>query len=446
MRAAFSVLVVLISGVALAGAGDGAFTDGTTAAKAGDIAAAQAAFGRCLDAEPARTDCAWELGWTYWKTGDWQHVVESWERIEKVQPDYPQLAKYLGDARTNRDAKLRLQAILAAPLPPPRPALPADTRVRLRAVGDVMLGTTYPEGFLPPEDGVHSLDAAAPLLRDADLTFGNLEGPLCDHGESTKCAPDATNCYAFRVPTRYGKYLDDAGFDVMSTANNHNGDFGDTCRRENEATLDALGIAWSGAPGSIATIDVHGVSVGLVGFHTSPATNDVNDLATAKALVKLAKATHDLVIVSFHGGAEGSKATHVKQGHEMFLGEDRGDLPTFAHTVIDAGADLVLGHGPHVLRAMELYKGHLIAYSLGNFATYGRFNLTGAMSESVILDVTIDAHGQLVTGKLLPMHQIDKGLSEPDPSGSAIATLRALSAEDFPQTAAKIGEDGTLSP
>lgn len=322
------------------------------------------------------------------------------------------------------------------------PAAPAP--LRLRAVGDMMLGTTVPEGYLPEDDGAHLLDAVAPLLRDADLTFANLEGPLCDIGVTTKCGKGA-NCYAFRSPTRYVKYYVDAGIDLLSTANNHAGDFGDECRRETEKTLDGAGLVWSGAKGSIGRTTVKGRRVALVAFHTSEAVNDVNDLAAAQALVREARAGADIVIVSFHGGAEGSKATRVVDGPEYFLKENRGDLRRFARGVVDAGADVVFGHGPHVLRGMEVYKGHLIAYSLGNFATYGRFNLSGPLGVSVVLEVTLDEAGRFAGGRLLPTMQEGKGIPMPDPSGRGLEAVRQLSALDFPEAGVVVAEDGALS-
>lgn len=322
----------------------------------------------------------------------------------------------------------------------------APAALRLRAVGDVMLGTTVPEGYLPPDDGAHLLEAVAPLLQDAELTFANLEGPLCDHGETSKCRKGGS-CYAFRSPTRYGAYLKAAGIDLGSTANNHAGDFGDVCRRETEATLDALGITWSGAKGSIGvTATAAGVKVALVGFHTSASVNDVNALPEAKALVAKAKALGALVVVSFHGGAEGLGMDRVPRGPEKYLGENRGDLRAFAHGVIDAGADLVLGHGPHVLRGLELYQGHLIAYSLGNFATYGRFTLSGALGVGMVLEVELDARGQFLRGKVLPTQQEGKGVPAVDPSGRAIATVQRLSQLDFPLSAPKIDAEGRITP
>ncbi len=322
----------------------------------------------------------------------------------------------------------------------------ASPALTVRATGDVMLGTEEPPGYLPPKDGAESLADVADWLRDADLTFVNLEGPLCDEGVSHKCKSKGSNtCYAFRSPTRYGAYLVDAGVDVASTANNHAGDFGDSCRRATEKTLDALGIVWSGPKGTVATLERNGLKVALIAFHTSTATNDVNDHATAKALVKQAAAKHDLVLVSFHGGAEGKNADHVMQGKELYLGENRGDLRAFTHAVIDAGADLVIGHGPHVLRGLELYQGRLIAYSLGNFATYGRFNLAGAAGVGCVLHVALAADGAFVSGKILPTVQVEQGIPKKDSAAKAVSILRKLSAADFPKSAPVISETGEIS-
>ncbi len=324
------------------------------------------------------------------------------------------------------------------------PVLGADT-LRIRAVGDVMLGTSVPEGYLPPDDGAHLLDEVAPWLVDADLTFANMEGPLCDSGTSTKCGAGKT-CYAFRSPTRYGQYVKAAGVDLASTANNHGGDFGDACRRETEKTLDALGIAWSGPPGTIGTVEREGRRIGLVAFHTSAGCNDVNQLAPAVELVKKAKAKHDLVIVSFHGGAEGTQATRVIKGVERYLGENRGDLVKFTHAVIDAGADLVLGHGPHVVRALEVYRGRLIAYSLGNFATYGRFNLSGGLGVGMVLEAELGKDGTFVRGKILPTRQEGEGVPKKDAAAKAVTAVKKLTELDYPATGPAIGDDGTLTP
>lgn len=415
---------------------------GVQALETKQAGAAVHSLSACVKAAPARVDCQWQLGWAYSLQNRWAEALAAWTVVERLAPQQPDLASALQQAR----AQAALQARLAAPQTSgARPPPPPDATVRLRAVGDVMMGTDFPEGLLPPDDGAGVLAGVKALLQDADFTFVNLEGPLCDSGTTNKCRKGG-NCYAFRTPTRYGAYLQASGVDVASTANNHSGDFGEACRRETEKALDALGILWSGPPGTVATLERNGLKIGLVAFHTSPACNHLNNTETATALVRSVAESHDLVVVSFHGGAEGSHALHVPAGREMFFGEDRGDLRVFTHAVVDAGADLVLGHGPHVVRGMELYKDRLIAYSMGNFATYGPFNLKGPQGLGLVLEVKLDAMGRFVGGRALPTRQEGKGIPVPDPKGQVLEWLRQLSREDFPSTGVQVAPDGTLSP
>jgi len=340
----------------------------------------------------------------------------------------------------------------------PTPAS-SDT-ITIAAVGDVMLGSTsINDSFLPPSDGRDILKPMTPYLKDADITFGNLEGPMLEGGSSAKCAPPAppapgeepkpVKCFAFRVPTRYGKYLKEAGFDVMSLANNHAGDFGDYGRSSTRKVLDEQGIKYAGsdrASFSTAYLEVKGKKIAVVGFAHNNIVPNLNDLATARQLVMAARKKADIVIVSFHGGAEGEAAQHIPKQTEIFVGEKRGDVYAFAHTVIDAGADLVLGHGPHVMRAMEIYKGHLIDYSMGNFCTYGMFSLNGPQSLSAVFQITIGLDGKFVSAKIIPAKQEGRGGPVPDPSGTVIKKIQSLSAADFPNTAPKITDDGTVLP
>lgn len=398
----------------------------------------------CPADDPGAATCAWEYGWTRWKVQDWKGAADAWRQVQAMDPAYPDLDRFLPQAVAQADALAAAQKVLDQHLAPP--AAPATT-LRIRAVGDVMMGTDFPAGYLPPDGGASAFSAVRSLLTDADVTFANLEGPLCDSGTTEKCKPDSTACYAFRTPTRYAPYLTAAGIDVVSTANNHSGDFGEACRRETEAALDAQGIAWSGPPGTVATVERAGVRVAVVAFHTSNACNWLNDHEAAARLVSKAANSHDVVVVSFHGGAEGASRTHVPDAPELFYNEDRGHLRAFARAVIAAGADLVIGHGPHVLRGLEVVDGHLVAYSLGNFATYGRFNLSGVTGLGAVLDVTLDpATGKLVGGRLLATRQLGEGGPVPDPEGRAIAAVIALSAEDFPETSPRIGRDGTFGP
>ena len=328
---------------------------------------------------------------------------------------------------------------------------PQDKRaLTIAAVGDIMLGSPYPNDTrMPPKDGADLLKNVTPILSAADIAFGNLEGPMTDGGVSSKCSPGSTQCYAFRVPTRYGKYLKAAGFDVMSLANNHAGDFGDRGRTDTRATLDALGIKHAGsarAKYSTTYLDVNGLKVAFIGFAHNSVVPNVNELAAAGRLVREADKNADIVIVSFHGGAEGIGAQHVPNRTEIFAGEARGNLPLFARTVIDAGADLVLGHGPHVMRGMEMYKDRLIAYSLGNFATYGWFRLVGETAMTMILEASLDRDGKFVSGKIHSGKQEGLGIPVLDPKAASVRLVRDLSMADFPATAPKIADDGTITP
>ena len=300
-----------------------------------------------------------------------------------------------------------------------------------------------------------------PILAGADIAFGNLEGPLIDGGTTSKCPtikpveptdtkepPKPIRCFAFRTPTRYGKYLKDAGFDVLSLANNHSLDFGDQGRISTRKVLDSLGIAHAGsdrANHAMTIVEAEGKTIAFVGFAHNAIVPNVNDLTSASKLVRQAKNKADIVVVSFHGGAEGEKAQHVPRAMELYVGEKRGNLPLFARTVVDAGADLVLGHGPHVLRGMEIYKDRLILYSMGNFATYGMFNLKGAQGLTAIFEIKLGPDGKFLAGKIHGGKQLARGIPSLDNSGEAVRKLRTLSQADFPGTAPKIAEDGTIS-
>jgi hypothetical protein len=335
------------------------------------------------------------------------------------------------------------------PTSPPSSTPPSTPpELVLAAVGDVMLGSAFPdESALPPNDGVSLLAEVTPVLREADVAFGNLEGPLADSGTSGKCARSRPgHCYAFRSPTRYARYLAAAGFGVMGLANNHAGDFGPAGRASTRRALDAAGIAHAGEPGDVARLLVKGRRLAVVAFAFSDATLDLRDLAGARRVVAALAAENDLVVVSFHGGAEGAAYQHVPPGDEEFLGEDRGDLRAFARAVVDAGACLVLGHGPHVVRGMEVYRGRLVAYSLGNFATFGSFNLSGPNGLSLVLQVRLGPDGAFLGGRVRPVRQEKPGGPRLDPRGQVIPLLRSLSAEDFGESAVVVEDDGTLRP
>ncbi len=421
-----------------------------------------------------------------------------------------------------------------APAPPPPPTAPNG--ITIAAVGDIMLGTDYPDNVLPDDDGVGFLAGITPILSAADITFGNLEGVLMDGGEAVKrCKPaskrktdvtnkapaptaapapsppdtaanapepqatspaqpdasdlpappteeastgDATNptpgaaaaasantpepaapptaeapptpapagsCFVFRSPTRYANYLHAAGFDVASLANNHAQDFGDAGRDSTMRTLDAVGIRHSGRIGDVAEWTTRGRRFALVAFAPNIGSHQLNDLAGAREIVKQLAARHDIVIVSFHGGGEGEGAAKLPFAHEIYQGEDRGDVVEFAHAVVDAGADLVIGHGPHVLRPLELYHERLIAYSLGNFATYYGISVNGVRGIAAVLVARIAADGRFIDGTINPTVQIRPAGPTLDPQRRAVTLLRNLTNEAFPDGTVVIADNGRVT-
>jgi hypothetical protein len=318
--------------------------------------------------------------------------------------------------------------------------------ISIMAVGDMMQGTNYPgPEYLPPNDGKNLFDPVRSILQSADLTFGNSEGTFLDSGGTVKNCNNPKICYAFRQPERYAKRLAEAGFDVVSVANNHVGDFGDAGRRGSMRALDSAGIYYAGLIQKPYVIfEKGGVKYGFCAFAPNTGTVDINDIDSAKKIVMFLDKQVDIVIVSFHGGAEGESRSHVTREHEIFLGEDRGNVWQFAHAVIDAGADLVFGSGPHVTRAAEVYKDRFIAYSCGNFCTYNRFNLKGICGIAPIVNVKVDRHGKFLCGKIYACKQVGEGGPELDSTNAVINEMIALGKSDFPESSLVIEGDGMM--
>ncbi len=317
----------------------------------------------------------------------------------------------------------------------------------LTAVGDIMMGSTGQRTALPPDDGEGLFQEVSEQLRNGDLVFGNLEGTLSDGEEGGKCREDKSPwCFEFRTPARYVRHLKQNSFNVVNLANNHAWDFGPEGIRNTLETLQGAGIKAAGGT-TLAFFEIRGKRIVVAGFsyQASKYSYSILEIPRAVEIVRQLKANYDLVIVSFHGGAEGRSAQHVADRNEVFLGEKRGNVVRFARSVVEAGADLVLGHGPHVLRAMEVYQGKLIAYSLGNFLTYGLFNLKGPNGISVILKVRLDADsGRFLDGQLVPVRLVNGGLPEIDPEGEGIRIVRRLFEEDLDSRRLTLCENGSL--
>jgi poly-gamma-glutamate capsule biosynthesis protein CapA/YwtB (metallophosphatase superfamily) len=212
--------------------------------------------------------------------------------------------------------------------------------------------------------------------------------------------------------------------------------------------LEGAGLAHTGAEDQITVVEVKGIKVAVVGFSSYAGANKLNDLDQASSVVEKAAGQADLVVVQVHMGAEGSDKTRVKPGNELFFGENRGNPIKFSKAVIDAGADVVIGHGPHVLRGMQFYKGKLIAYSLGNFAGGGKtLSSNGVLKYGAILHVSLTKDGSWAGGKLLSTYMNSAGVPTRDSSNERGRKMVAdLSADDFGDDAAKIGDDGSISP
>lgn len=327
------------------------------------------------------------------------------------------------------------------------PVITNHDTVCIAAVGDIMLGTAYPNtNQLPPDSARNSFSSCLKDLRDADVTFGNLEGTLADTGSARK-KKDQSIAHFFRMPTNYGQVIKDAGFDVLSIANNHIGDFGDSGKVRTVKALESYGFHYAGllsCPSTVFTIN--GVRYGFCAFAPNASVVPILDLKNEARLISDLKQRCDILIVSFHGGAEGAAFEHVPFQCESYVGEKRGDVHLFAHTAIDAGADLVLGNGPHVSRAMENYKNRLIAYSLGNFCTYKDVSVSGVCGLAPLLKVRLNKKGEFLDGRIIAFKQTHADGLVRDTLNKVVARIKNLTETDFPASGLKISNDGMIVP
>jgi poly-gamma-glutamate capsule biosynthesis protein CapA/YwtB (metallophosphatase superfamily) len=352
------------------------------------------------------------------------------------------------------------------PTPTPSPALapvPANlaqspvaaksqVAITINAVGDMIPGSNFPGRALPNQPG-EQLDAEReflfgnikPFFGDADLLFGNFESTLTDYPDPAKDTSRGMT-FAFRTPPVYAQMLKQLGFNVLNIANNHSFDFGDQGFADTFANIEQAGMKAVGKKGQILYMTVNNIPIAFIGFSFLPDHNSMQDLATAGALVREAKKQAKIVVVSVHAGAEGTDETHVSNRTEYFFGEDRGNVVQFAHTVIDNGADLVLGHSPHVPRAVELYQNKLIAYSLGNFIGYRTLSTVGTLGDSLILKVQMDAKGNFVGGRIIPVALDSNGIPKLDDYFQSVVLIRNLTKADFPQTPITIDDMGYIIP
>jgi len=336
----------------------------------------------------------------------------------------------------------------------PQRAAPRSS-YRVIGVGDMMLGSDWPipimdDRVTPAGDAsaVVGREIAA-LFRAGDVVFGNMEGTIHTSSENAKACGNPRVCFTFRSPPFHAGYLRRAGFTLISNANNHSRDFGETGRAATYRNLIAAGLVVSGGDSAETRIGVQtladGTRFALVAFGHNPGIMQVTDLARLAAIVQEAGRRADVVVVSCHIGAEGSSRSQLTRANELFLGENRGNPYAFGHAAVDAGADIVFCHGPHVPRAIEVYRGRFIAYSLGNFWTYGRFNLSGVSGLAPIADLQVGRDGALVSARIVSAIQTRPGGPALDPTGGAARRIAELTRQDLPGAGVTIADDGTVS-
>lgn len=327
----------------------------------------------------------------------------------------------------------------------------ADT-LTLSFVGDIMMGTTFPDSIngshLPADGGRHLFDECREIFQRVDVACGNLEGSFLNGPGKRRPMTNPKTYFIFRMPPAYVGNLTEAGFDFVGIANNHINDFGEPGRQSTMATLDSVALPHAGLKGRCETVilERRGLRVGLTQFGHGNNNLDVTDLDELRRVVRQLRDSADIVVVSFHGGAEGLAHIHVPHKAETYVGENRGNVEEFAHAAIDAGADVVFGHGPHVPRAAELYNGHVIFYSMGNFCTPYRMGIAGVTGYAPVAEVAVDGRtGKFIGGKIHSFIQQRGRGPKADPSNAAARHIKRMSEEDFPSSPLLIAPDGTLS-
>jgi len=295
----------------------------------------------------------------------------------------------------------------------PAPAAAEPGSVRMVFGGDIVLGNNFLVENIPASWDENYFAGVRSVFKDADIVFGNLEGVLSERGETTK-DPASGHHFAFRMPPRYAALLRQEGFNILNVANNHAYDFGESGFRDTLGHLKSAGIAYVGPRDHLATLSVRGLSVAMLSFTYSSRFNSMFDVERSAELVRQAKAQGTYLIVTFHAGAEGSPAIWHTDKDEIFFGENRGNVVAFSRAMIDAGADLVVGHGPHVLREVECYRNRPIVYSLGNFVGVGGLSAQKLASVSAMLEISVNPSGALQYMNLVPLRFNGEKLPELD--------------------------------
>jgi poly-gamma-glutamate capsule biosynthesis protein CapA/YwtB (metallophosphatase superfamily) len=315
--------------------------------------------------------------------------------------------------------------------------------ISVTAVGDIMMGTNFPTNMLPANNGQDMFKAALPWIAASDIRFGNFEGTFFEGEPQPDGKQPGPNKYMFKTPLAYVSHLQEAQFNVMSLANNHIRDFGSAGIQTTKDTLKQAGIQYSSKAGEVAQFKVDDTEISLIAMDYYQGRRSITQPERTYQEIKNLKQKRNIVIVSIHAGGEGSAAVTIPVGPEMFLGENRGDSIAFARAAVEAGADLVIMHGPHVPRAIELYKNRLIAYSLGNFMTGQGVSIGGVAGQAPLLRVEMDHSGQFRQGQIVSfMQQRSPQRVVIDTKHRAMLTIKDMSAHQFPDSPLVFEKDG----
>lgn len=380
-----------------------------------------------------------EIGWSYFSHRH-EIATETTSTARALPPNSVPSNSPEPLAPSSPVVPVAVNSSTAAQTPQPNATEPI---ISIKAVGDIVPGTNFPSDRLP-DDGGRSLFADVKrFLGGADILFGNFESTLTDYPYVAKDISQGMT-FAFRTPPAFANVLKETGFNVLSVANNHSFDFSDQGFADTVTNIQQSGMTAIGQKGQISYLKVKDMTIAFIGFGYLPDHNSMGDLEAAKALVDQAKQQAKIVVISVHQGAEGTDATHTYDQSEPFFGEDRGNSIQFARTMIDQGASLVLGHGPHVLRSLELYKSRLIAYSLGNFVGYRTLSSEGVLGKSMILQVEMNSEGRFVSGKIIPVSLDTNGVPYIDNDFTSVSIVRNLIESDFSVTPILIEENGEI--
>ncbi len=355
-----------------------------------------------------------------------------------------------GSAQTERrsDTRARLTPQLSQPF-------------RLCAGGDVTLGTNLdPAWARVAADSlwrVYGLradpdsltQALRPFLVGADVVLLNVEGAIGQGPAPRKCGPKSTSCFAFRQPrdaaSALRRLVDSNVVVIGNIANNHSRDAGDAGRDTTIAYLQAAGIYVTGGDTIATAVPLPwGDTIAVLGFHTDTATPDARDLTAVRRHVARAAARYGTVLVTMHLGAEGPGAQRTRNVDEVFLKMRRGNPVAFASAAFAGGATMVIGHGPHVMRAAEWRDDRLVFYSLGNLLTYGPFKLREPTNRGAVACATVDSAQHVSQAELRPTMQVWPGVLVADSTRRATVLVDSLSALDFPRTGARVDSAGAL--